>query len=92
MRATGTCCRAIDGRQLALRGLACQGRFRVDHGRKELRLHEPIDLLQTVALPAIRAGRAALVIEEHLQICSELVHDRESIVGRGDQAINYIES
>jgi hypothetical protein len=92
VRPAGTCCRAIDGWRLGLRRLACQRRFGVNDGGEEFRLHETVDLLQTLALPAIYAGRAALVVEKHLQISSQFVHDRESIVGRGGRSINYIES
>jgi hypothetical protein len=53
-------------------------------------MHEPIDPLEGLAFPAIAVAWAALVIQQHFQIVSKLVHDPELIVGRTRAAINYI--
>ena len=72
-------------------GLArLQRRLSVDHGGEEFGLHEPIDSLETLAFRAIAVAGVALVIQQHFQIVSKLVHDRELIVGRMRLAINYI--
>jgi hypothetical protein len=62
----------------------------VDHGGEDFGLDEPIDSLETLAFRAIAVAGAALVIQQHFQIVSQLVHDRELIVGRMGLAINYI--
>jgi hypothetical protein len=62
----------------------------VDHGGEDFGLDEPIDSLETLAFRAIAVAGAALVIQQHFQIVSQLVHDCELIVGRIGLAINYI--
>jgi hypothetical protein len=49
-----------------------------------------IDSLQTLTLRAVTVAGTALVIQQHFQIVSEFVHDRESIVVCAGPAINYI--
>jgi hypothetical protein len=69
--------------------MVLQRRPSVDHGGEEFGLHKPVDSLETLAFRAI-AVAGALVIQQRLQIVSQLVHDRELIVGRMRLAINYI--
>lgn len=64
--------------------------LRIDNGGEELGLQELIDALETPAFRALAVGGVALVIQEHSQIVSKLVHDRELMVSRTRQAINYI--
>jgi hypothetical protein len=65
-------------------------RLSVDYGGEELGFNEPIDPLETLAFWAIAVAGLALVIQQHLQIVSKLVHDREFIIGRMHPAIKYI--
>ena len=51
----------------------------VDHGGEEFGLHELIDSLETLAIPAIAVAGVALVMQQSFQIVSKLVHDREFI-------------
>jgi len=93
MRPARACRRPIERLRWGPGGLArLQRRFSVDHGGKELGLQELIDSLESLAFPAIAAAGAALVIQQPFQVVSQLVHDRDPIVGRVRPAINYIES
>jgi|HubBroStandDraft_1064217.scaffolds.fasta_scaffold00504_3 hypothetical protein len=65
-----------------------QGCLTVDHGGEELGLHELIDSLETLAFRAAGVAGTALMVEEHFQIVSKLVHGREPILSRTRSSIN----
>ena len=70
------CCGATAGRGGPTRRHSC---LSVDHGGEEFGLHELIDSLETLAIPAIAVAGVALVMQQSFQIVSKLVHDREFI-------------
>jgi hypothetical protein len=67
-----------------------QRRLTVDHGGEEFGLQELVDALEPLAFRAIPVAGYTLVIQQHSQIVTKLVHGLELIVGRMRLGINYI--
>ena len=69
MRPAGASRGSIEGLRNGAGGLArLQGRLVIDDGGEELRLHEAVDSLKSLAFPAIAVGGAALVVQQHFKI------------------------